>query len=171
MSVIRYSIDSSYLGAWPERVGKFILNFSGVEFESYLWLVHLSEKPEMLPTFAKRTFAKRVDEIEELICRRCFSDHWETSALTAWATARNLAKIRNRIAHNPILFGSEHNDPMREPDVIGIPDMKRLDSERAEPLLSMAELIESSNATTALAKHLEALRTEWCEIRDRQHGT
>ena len=62
MSAIHYAIDSPHTNKWAERVGKLILNFSGLEFETYLWLVNMSEdaSPRSMKKFANRTFADRV---------------------------------------------------------------------------------------------------------------
>lgn len=44
MARIKYATDSSHAKVWAEPVGKLILNFAGLELESLLWLVQMSEQ-------------------------------------------------------------------------------------------------------------------------------
>jgi hypothetical protein len=45
MGRISYRTDAAFTQAWVTRIGRLILNFAGLEFESYMWLLHLSEQP------------------------------------------------------------------------------------------------------------------------------
>lgn len=72
MSRIKYAIDSPSTRHWAELVGQLIINFSSLEFETYLWLVQMSEQPERIPDFARQKFSRRVALINPYIEDRGF---------------------------------------------------------------------------------------------------
>lgn len=167
MSRLKQSVNPPYSDIWISRVGKLILNFSVLEFESNLWLVQFSEDPGRIEEFAKMRFASRVKETTLFIENRAFSDVWKAEALICWNQALDLAKFRNRIAHNPLTFGwnKKEEEGKGEPDFIGIIDMKRLDPNQ-NTLVSKSDMDDAVDSAVALANQLEKLRIEWCTIRD-----
>lgn len=122
-------VNAPYLGAWPERIGQFILNFGAIELLSYQTLL-LLESSE--PAFLRNIdvpFAKRVDRLIELLeSARGLTEAERADALAVWGEAREIAPWRNRIAHNPVLpTWKPGTDAERQPpDLLGIPDLRQL---------------------------------------------
>lgn len=168
MSRIKHAIDPPFSAAWIARVGKLILNFGVLEFETYLWLVELSEAPERIPKFRELWFAERVEQIMEFVKRRAYSENWKVEAQKCWNEALDQAKFRNRIAHSPLTFGWNTEAEVGEPDFIGIVDLQRRDSSQ-NALASKAEMVGVINSIVSLATRLANLRTDWCSIRDAKH--
>lgn len=173
MTRIKYSVNEQFIKPWATRIGKFILNFAGLEFESNLWLIQMSEQPEKIPEFTKLEFAKRVKIIIKYIKSLGFSERWKLESLTKWQNALELAILRNRIAHNPLLFFWNNEIEEGEPDCIGIADMKS--GKRARnadgPLLSKADIDNAINQVKGLVVNLEYLRVNWCSIRDKEKNS
>ncbi len=67
MSRLKYITDLPFSASWISRIGKLILNFGALEFETYLWLVQISEDPERIPEFSKLQFAHRVKKIMKFV--------------------------------------------------------------------------------------------------------
>lgn len=171
MSQIKYAVDTAFARLWAERVGKIILNFSCLEFETYHWLLQMSEQPDRIPEFAAQRFGKRVTKINEYINARGFTQPWKTDALAAWSEAVELARLRNRLAHNPIVFAWADEVGKGEPDFIGVTEMQSLDLGKGEPLLSKIAIEAAIDRVVVLAKRIELLREEWCGLRDQDtHG-
>lgn len=139
MSRIKYATDSSFAASWAPSIGKLILNFACLEFESYMWLVQLSERPELIPEFAEKRFRSRVDDIKEFVNQRALSNDWKHRALEQWKMSLELGRLRNRVAHNPLVFGWSDDAEQENPDLIGIADMRarRPHGETKGPLMSM----------------------------------
>ena len=169
MGRIKYATDHPVIKPWATRIGQLILNFAGLEFESYFWLVQMSAQPENISEFTQLTYASRINKILKYIKKLTFSDEWEKKATESWNNSFELAKLRNRIAHNPLLFAwADRHEETGEPDFIGIADMKaRRPLEDPEgPLLSKTAISDAINQINYLVTHLALLRKEWCEIRD-----
>ena len=166
MSSIRYAIDSPFTSHWAERIGQLIINFSGLEFETYLWLVQISEQPERIQEFAKKRFAPRVTLIKSQIEKYGYNTKWKADTLAAWAEAIELSKLRNRIAHNPIMFAWANKAERGEPDYIGVTEVQGVETPKDGVLLSKASIEGSINQIVSLIKRLEPLRKEWCGCRD-----
>jgi hypothetical protein len=77
-----------------------------------------------------------------------------------------LARLRNRIAHNPIAFAWASEAEEGEPDYLGITEMKATRADDDGGLLSKAALEGAVNQIVALVTRMEALRKEWCDLRD-----
>jgi hypothetical protein len=170
MSRLRYGVDPPFSSAWVVKVGKLILSFGALEFETYLWLVELSEAPERIPQFCRLRFAERVQRVMELIDTRACSAKLKAEAQKCWNEALDHARFRNRIAHSPLMFGWNTEEHVGEPDFIGIVDLQRRDSS-VNPLASKAEMNGVVNSIVSLAARLASLRTDWSLIRDAEHGS
>jgi hypothetical protein len=167
MDRIKQSINQPFVVPWAERIGKIILNFSGIEFSSYMWLVQLSENPDLIDSFTKMHFSKRVEKIKSLITERSCNDNWETESNSYWDIALDLATKRNRMAHNPLMFGWTNGIETGEPDFIGIMNMKKNNEGLEEPILKKDLIDEYINKIVEVAKKLDLLLEEWCSIRDK----
>lgn len=168
MSRIKYAVDSPHVRPWTERIGKIILNFSGLEFESVNWLANLAEVDDLHPVFMM-PFASRVQEVMRQIEARASSARWRKEALRAWNESLHLAKVRNQIAHNPVVFAWRTCLEVGEPDFIGIPATRTRGKLSKHRLLSRAKADQTINEAAALAERLEKLRKEWSELRDKGH--
>ena len=87
-------------------------------------------------------------------------------SLGAWKTARELARLRNRIAHNPVYFTWNGPQTEQEPDFIGIAEIKSIDITTGGTPISKTSIGKSTNDVIALIKKLEFFRKQWCEKRD-----
>ncbi len=168
MSKIKYATNSKFTTPWAQRVGKLILNFAGLEFESYNWFIQLTEKPELIPKFTLKTFKNRADKIIELANERAFNRQWRYDVAEGWTDAIELAKLRNRLAHNPLVFGWIDKTEKGEPDFIGFPDMRsRTPKSVGEPhFISKMDIDGAINQIAKIVPHLNSLLHQWCELRD-----
>ena len=165
MSRIKYSVDSPHVKAWPELVGNLIVNFSTIEMEACIWLIQLSEQFDSFNRFAEIPFAERVKEVKKYAALRATNNNWGRETARSWDRALELAKLRNRVAHNPIVFG--WNDPNEKgtPDYIGIPLMRGKKVPK-EIFLSSKTIVTGANSAVQIAHQLSKLRVEWCKQRD-----
>lgn len=169
MSTIQYSNDQHFMKPWVFRIGQIVLNFAGLEYETYLWLIQLSEDPSSIPEFTKNKFSKRVKTILTYLETLSHTEDFKARSDTVWNEALDLAKLRNRVAHNPLtFFWADDSKKEGEPDYIGIPDMQRPSDSAAiaDKLLSKTEMANAINQISALVHTLASLRQEWCSIRD-----
>jgi hypothetical protein len=166
MSKLRYSINQPFSNWWATRIGQVVLNFSAVELETYRWLVQLSENPERIPEWSNKPFKVRVQDIISYMDNRSYTPEWKSKSTAAWHEAECLARKRNRIAHNPLLFGWVDGKEDGEPDFIGVVDIRYPD--KAEPFLKKDEISAIVNRIAELAPMLGSLREEWCAVRDSQ---
>jgi hypothetical protein len=165
MSRFKHAIDSPHAKGWPERVGNLIVNFSAIEMEASIWLIHCSEQFDNFYKFAAMPFAERVKELKRYVDARSANKRWRKEAMRAWNEALELAKLRNRVAHNPIIFGWSDPAETGAPDFVGIPLMRGKRTPM-EIFLSAKTIVDGATSAVHIAKRLGALRVEWCKLRD-----
>ena len=121
--------NKSYMLEWCQLIGFYMLNFANVELISYKYLDSLEKTEEAFLKDTGKFLSQRISRIEELIGASDFPNKIEIIEL--WDQIRELAKWRNRIAHNPVLpTWKPGSDPENSPpDVLGIPDMKQISKE------------------------------------------
>jgi hypothetical protein len=156
------TLNAPYLGAWADKIGRFILNFGSIELLSYQQLVLLESTHEEFLRNVERTFGQRADRIRRLLsdCAGLTGDE-KASAVERWDEASEFAKWRNRIAHNPVLptwkeGSSADRDP---PDLLGIPDVRQLKNgmtSNSIPIELMEKMIDHS---ADLAQRLHEVST------------
>lgn len=150
--------NQAYMEPWLRQVGMFVINFGAIELMSYKFLNTLEETEEDFLKNIDKFLSKRIERIEQLVEGRDFDNKDEI--LENWASAKEIAKWRNRIAHNPVLptwkAGSDaENSP---PDLLGIPDMKQIDKEnKISDSISLEGLSKLSEATVEIAEALHTL--------------
>ena len=167
MSKILFDINSPFVSPWIDRIGKVILNFSAIEFESYLWLIQMTEQPELIPEFTEKlNLSNRIQKIIKLIKKKSYQKNWESDSIELWNEVSELSNLRNRVAHNPLMFYWKNEKGNREPDFIGIVNIKKNKSTETEPLLSKEEMGNLINRIVAVYTKLNSLLEQWCEIRD-----
>lgn len=154
---VQTAVNHPAAEAISAAVGKLIVNFGAVEFETYVWLACLKEDIENLP--AGKFFKPRVDTLLEELATL---DHVDRDAAVGlWNDALAIAQFRNRIAHSPVFFG--WNDPSEEgsPGFLRVLDMKGgLQGGGAEGTVSLAEINQHVDQTATLAQQLRALRKQ-----------
>jgi hypothetical protein len=166
MSRFKHATNPRYGEQWVERVGKLILNFSAIEFESILWFVQLAEREFEIKSIVEIPFASRVTQVMRHVDERKTNGRWRKQSLKGWNEALKLAHLRNQVAHNPIVFGWSQVPETGEPNVLGIPDIRARRVTNAKWVLSTEYADKSINSMAAIAAILADLRTEWCAARD-----
>ena len=165
MTNIKYKRNSGFAEPWAQPIGKFILNFGLLEFESHMWLLQMSDEPQLFPDM---WFIQRVTQIRKLVDQHAFDEVWKASARLLWENAQALAETRNQLAHNPLMFS--WTDPAEEgpPDLIGILNAKSFgDGNSAwESTIRLTDIAEKGNKVATLVEKLTALRETWCSLRD-----
>ncbi len=121
--------NQPYMEEWCRLIGLYMLNFANVELISYKYLDSLEKTEEAFLKNTEKLLSKGIIRIEELIVALDFPNKAEI--LELWGQIRELAKWRNRIAHNPVLpTWKPGSDPENSPpDVLGISDIKQISKE------------------------------------------
>ena len=83
-------------------VGRFILNFSVIEAASIFWWRREAKDADELGRMIKTPFVARVDGILDNLHCSTLSPFQREQAVRAWSAAKEFAKVRNNLAHNPI---------------------------------------------------------------------
>ena len=166
MSRFKHAVNSAHTKPWVERVGKIVVNFSGLELESILWSLQLSERPDQIRKFAEIPFAARVKQLMSMVEDRNINPKWRKAALRTWNESLKLAIVRNQVAHNPIVFGWRTSAELGEPDFIGIPNLRGSKSKSADWSLSKGDADRCIDEIVDVVKRVGGLRVEWCQVRD-----
>jgi len=168
VSPIVYSRDKPFFRPWATAIGKLVLNFGSLEYETLEWLVQMLEAPERVSKFAGLTFVQRTDVVKRLIGDRAFAGTWKAASLQRWEEGKQIATIRNRLVHNPLVFGWSGNAEEGAPDYMDVPNVREA-LELAEPRPAPITLVSIGKATdraASLVEELARLRKEWCALRD-----
>jgi hypothetical protein len=150
--------NKSYMLEWCQFIGFYMLNFANVELISYKYLDSLEKTEEAFLENTEKFLSQRISRIEELINASYYPNKAEIIEL--WEQIRELAKWRNRIAHNPVLpTWKPGSDPESSPpDVLGIPDMKQISKEsKISDSISLRGLGLLNDETVRVAGRLHEL--------------
>lgn len=163
MSRIEPVVDSLHSKPWLEPLGKLVLNFGAIELQTYLWLGDLSSDGNLPYQAIEWSFKHRVEKISALVAETIKSHTLKSQCMTAWDQALEIAKIRNAIVHNPIVFGWSSGSEVGPPDIIGVPDVGHLGAKPrvSQPVASLAEINARVNETAKLASQLFELRAKY----------
>lgn len=167
MSKIKYSFDQPFTKWWATRIGQVIMNFSALEFETYKWLSQLSKDPQRIQEWSKMFFCARAKEVIKHIYTCFFPQDWKSKSITTWNEIIDLALKRNRIAHNPLLFGRSDGKECGESDFIGIVDIKN--PNKVEPFLNKDEISTIVHKIADQAVSLSSLYKELCDFIDSEN--
>ena len=172
MSQIKTTTNSVHTKPWLEPIGMLVVNFASIELQTYLWLGDLSADKQLPFTALKWPFKRRVKEVTSQLDRRVSNEQLKQRCNAAWVQALEIAKRRNAIVHNPIIFGWTSGKEDGPPDVIGVADVSRLTvtPRLSERLASIADVIDLANGTARLAQNLVALRTDFAKLRESSIG-
>jgi hypothetical protein len=94
---------------WRELIGRAITCFGEIEFVSIKCLAYIPQD-RFSGSVGGLDFAKRVDILIELLEGRQSLDPNLRGLLRGFIRAKSLAKTRNLIAHNPLMFDIYVND-------------------------------------------------------------
>jgi len=150
--------NQSYMVEWCRLIGFYMLNFANVELISYKYLDSLEKTEEAFLKNTDQLLSQRINRIEELIGALDFPNKAEI--LQLWGQIRELAKWRNRIAHNPVLpTWKPGSDPENSPpDMLGIPDIKQISKEsKISDSISLEGLCLLNDETVRVADRLHEL--------------
>lgn len=107
---------------WSQSIGGLIINFGGLEFQTLRWLHVLGGEVAVVQAKGKGLSA-RIDAVLSFLSDSSVAAEDQFKARTLWQEAKDLAKIRNRIAHNPICLGRDQSTNAAQFSVI---DLKRI---------------------------------------------
>jgi hypothetical protein len=112
--------------------------------------------------FIGQSFNDRVNKIIKLIKAIPLDFQFKNNILAAWKTAKDIAKVRNAIAHNPIVFVWSNRDEAGEPDIIGIPVLRSASGDQFKivPVIDINRLHDTVDDLADLAKKLHVLFLE-----------
>jgi hypothetical protein len=150
-------LNPPHLGDWPRTIGSYMMNFAAIELISFHYLDKLEETRADFDKNLNRMLSERIDRILQLITgsskvHKSDKDNFEL----LWRECRELSKWRNRIAHNPVLptWKPESNTNLDPPDLIGIPDMRQLQSGDISNSISLQGMQKLVLASADLGKRL-----------------
>ncbi len=107
MPDISYIQKSNHLAAkevqWRVAVGRFILSFGSVEWFTFHMLAELPTE-RLLESTMKLGFGQRLDIVKQLFREKNLDPELSNKAIELLENARSLSKIRNLLAHNPLLL-------------------------------------------------------------------
>lgn len=158
-------INPPHLGDWPHRVGQYMINFGALELVSYRHLVLLESSETEFIKNTDRLLSARISRIQELLGKAVLAKPEKRDELVSlWEEVRELAKWRNRIAHNPVLpsWKPGSNSEVDPPDFLGVPDMKQLRASHTTDSISLEGIVFLIDACVDLAKRLHEA-TVWIQ--------
>jgi hypothetical protein len=154
-----FELTSKHIGRWVGAIGKFMINFGGIEWTSFVWMESLSRDDLLKEVAADMPLSKRIELIRKLLDQRALPKKLMNEAKSAWGTAEKLAKFRNDIAHNPIVFGWHGPEEARPPDFIGSLNFRKLKARKPQmtPLLEFTALTRAIDEAARVAQELHEL--------------
>jgi len=148
-------------GAGPTlfAVGKLIVNFGAIEWQTYVWIRRMRGVGPEYDSALGRMFAGRVEIVEKLVAAAPIDATLRTECLAAWTDARGLATLRNKIAHSPVALVWRNRDAVGPPDGLAILDAKSATgpNRSKHEVLALATLSQAVDQAVGLATRLEAL--------------
>ena len=109
--LVRYNMPPEYvttadIPTWAECVGGLILNFGIAEFQTLRWVERLAGA-EAAISLRTSFFGLRIKAAKALVDISMLSDADKALAHNLWDEISALTKVRNQIAHNPLVLGRE----------------------------------------------------------------
>lgn len=152
---ISVAINHSETQAITLTIGKLIVNFGALEYETYLWLACL--KGSINGIDDNELFKSRVDRLLKNLMQ--VSHARSNDAVKAWKGALEIAKFRNQIVHNPIFFGWNNKDEVGEPDFLMVLDVKvGLKNGGKEAIVTHSEIKQQVDGIGTLVQELREIR-------------
>jgi hypothetical protein len=154
-----FHLNSEHTWPWVTAIGKFMINFGGVEFVSFLWIERLTDNELLREIATDATLSKRIQLIKKLVEQRELPKSVLNQVRSAWVAAETLSQLRNDIAHSPIIFGWHGPDEDRSPDFVGSLRLKKLKGKQSpvKPLVELKELDRGIDEAARIAQKLHEL--------------
>jgi hypothetical protein len=151
-----FKLNDESTQPWLIAIGKLMLNFGSVELLTYAWIDRLGGDADAMKG---ARFSNRIQVIRNLASSVACAEETRRVVLESWATAGEMAKFRNTIAHSPLVFGWRGRRENGPPDFIGIPDFKSRPSEVAsvKTLVELPGIEAAVDDAAHLAQDLEKL--------------
>ena len=149
---------------WLIAIGKLIVNFATLEFQTYYWLTQLTQTFPLPSADGRAFFRTRVERILSMAGSRAECAPWGGQIRSAWQKALDLAEFRNSIAHSPLIFLWEKGDESRGPKEVAIVDVRSAvrSDQVAEVTIKLADLHVKLDAIPPVAEELLGLhRSIW----------
>lgn len=165
MAYSGYQLNSNYAEPWIKGIGSFMINFGGIEWTTFLWLDVLAEDSLLKEIAVETPLSRRIEVIRRLLEKRELPKNLMNDSKAAWGSAEKLAKLRNEIAHNPIMFGWHSSEEKGPPDFIGSLNFRKINSDRPKviPHLDLTTLKkgvdDSARITQKLHDLLQSIKT------------
>jgi len=158
---IEIALDHPETDKMTMAVGKLIVNFGYIEYETYLWLACLKESLDGLEDAGLFGARARCVLTDLSLITHTLRDQ----AVNRWNKALDIAKFRNRIAHNAIMFGWSGSDQVGAPDFLAVMDIKTgLSAKGNDPRVTLQEINDFVNQAAVLGQELRDLRRRiWSE--------
>jgi hypothetical protein len=102
-SMTDFDKDERDTQEWRAVVGKVIVCFGELELITYKCLAHIPSD-KIVKTTSRLSFAQRVDLITEILEGRNPVASQVSAFVEMLKKAKDLAKVRNDIAHNPVML-------------------------------------------------------------------
>ncbi len=94
------------MSTWAECVGGLILNFGIAEFQTVRW-IDLLAGADTVVALRTKMLGPRITAAKDLIDSSAIPDDQKSLAHDLWDELKELTRIRNRIAHNPLVLGRD----------------------------------------------------------------
>lgn len=110
------------MSLWSQSIGGLIINFGGLEFQTLRWLQVLGGESAAVKARGQK-LSQRIDAVLTLLAASSVSTEKQVEAVALWQEVKELSKIRNRIAHNPLCLG---RDPKTNEANFSVIDLKKM---------------------------------------------
>ena len=152
------AVNPKFLGIWPEKVGRYMLNFATIELISYQYLDKLEVTREDFNRNLDKFLSQRIERIQHLVkVSSAIPQALKDEIESLWSAVSDLSEWRNRIAHNALVAAWKQSNPATDPpDLIGIPDVKQLKKGNLTDSISMDRLNKLMDDTAAVAHSLNS---------------
>jgi len=118
----RFTESIPDLDRWAQSIGGLIINFGCLEFQTMRWIQVFGGEEAAIQA-KQYPLSKRIDVSLSLMETSTLHPDIKQKAHTLWDSVRQLSKMRNQIAHNPIALG--RNDETGE-TAFSIVDLKKM---------------------------------------------
>ncbi len=87
-----FELNSKYTDPWVVAIGKFMINFGGVEWLTFLWLETLAKDEILKDVAVDMPLTRRIELIQKLLEQRNIPKKMLNVSKTTWNTAANRPK-------------------------------------------------------------------------------
>lgn len=149
------------MSLWSQSIGGLIINFGVLEFQTLRWLQVLGGETSATKARGQK-LSQRIDEALALLATSTVPSEKQAEAIALWQEVKELSKIRNRIAHNPLCLGRDPNTNEANFSVIDLKKMTPSGENSLEPLFykQIAEIaLRARDINLALSQIVEGTQS------------